>query len=275
MNNLFYGYSETNAPTIINTTFKFRRGSSKDWHDVNPILAEGEPGVETDTLKLKIGNGVLAWRDLPYLTGAPSEPESIFIYNAILTVEDLPEIGSEESLYKIASTQKLYYWDSNKGEFICLNYEFVDTDTNTDNIVIVENLPEIGEENLLYKLPDQSFHYWNSNTHSFEPLIPEAEIIIPEVEVKGGIEVVNAVEDLPAEGKSDMLYKVLADELVYTWNVSTTSYEALTSNTIESKSSLIVVPSFGALPEFGENDVLYKTNDTQLLYLWNNNTNIY
>ena len=327
MNDLFYGYSETNAPTIINTTFKFRRGTAKDWTDVNPVLAEGEPGVETDTLKLKIGNGTSAWQDLPYLTGESSDPESIFIYNAILVVEDLPEIGNEESLYKVAATQKLYYWDNNKGEFICLNYEFVDTDTNTDNIVLVEELPAQGEENLLYKLPDQSFYYWNSTSQAFEPLVPD---IIPEVEVKGGIEVVDTVAELPLEGasdmlykvlenelvytwnsstgtyeslaatiippeveakeslivvdsvsdlpetgESDMLYKVLEDEQVYTWNASTSSYKTLSSGVVESKRYIEVVSSFGALPEIGENDVLYKTNDTQLLYMWNNVTKIF
>ena len=60
MNDIIYSTTtvEGPAPTIINTTFKLRRGSSSDWSKVNPILAEGEPGVETDTLKLKIGNGI-------------------------------------------------------------------------------------------------------------------------------------------------------------------------------------------------------------------------
>ena len=203
------------------------------------------------------------------------------VYNAILVVEELPEIGSEESLYKIANTQKLYYWDANEGKYICLNCEFTDTDTNTDNIIIVEELPAIGEENLLYKLPDQSFYFWNKLSNSFSPLVPNAEIIIPPVEVKGGIEVVNTIEDLPLIGNSDMLYKVLSNELVYTWNISTNSYKSLNAEEIipippiDAKSNIKVVDSFGVLPEVGENDVLYKTNDTQLLYLWNNNTNIY
>ena len=155
MDELFYGYSgEQNAPTTINTIFKFRRGPSSYWHSINPILAEGEPGVETDTLKLKIGNGFTVWNDLPYLSGLSSEPETTIIYNAILIVEELPETGNEESLYKVADTQKLYYWDANENQYICLNYEFIDTDTNTDNVVIVKELPLIGEENLLYKLPN-------------------------------------------------------------------------------------------------------------------------
>lgn len=36
------------------------------WKDCNPILAEGEMGVESDTRLFKFGNGVTPWRDLQY-----------------------------------------------------------------------------------------------------------------------------------------------------------------------------------------------------------------
>jgi microcystin-dependent protein len=47
---------------------QLRRDVASDWAAINPILASGEPGVETDTGKLKIGNGVAAWNSLPYFT---------------------------------------------------------------------------------------------------------------------------------------------------------------------------------------------------------------
>ncbi len=53
-------------------TFKFRRDMSWDWTSRNPILSEGEPGVETDTGRLKIGDGLKNWEDLkllPHLKG--------------------------------------------------------------------------------------------------------------------------------------------------------------------------------------------------------------
>ena len=37
-----------------------------DWRSSNPVLEAGEPGFETDTKKLKMGNGSSAWNDLPY-----------------------------------------------------------------------------------------------------------------------------------------------------------------------------------------------------------------
>lgn len=49
------------------TIFKFRRASKEQWENVNPVLREGEPGFEIDTGKLKIGNGILPWKDLIYI----------------------------------------------------------------------------------------------------------------------------------------------------------------------------------------------------------------
>jgi hypothetical protein len=48
-------------------TYKLRRDLSSRWTTVNPVLAQGEPGYEFDTGKLKIGDGVKVWTALPYL----------------------------------------------------------------------------------------------------------------------------------------------------------------------------------------------------------------
>ena len=48
------------------TQIQFRRGLSTEWTSVNPILAQGEMGLELDTNKAKIGDGVQNWNALPY-----------------------------------------------------------------------------------------------------------------------------------------------------------------------------------------------------------------
>jgi hypothetical protein len=40
-----------------------------NWTSSNPTLAEGELGLETDTGKFKVGNGVNQWTGLPYSSG--------------------------------------------------------------------------------------------------------------------------------------------------------------------------------------------------------------
>jgi hypothetical protein len=45
---------------------QFRRGTAAEWTGVDPTLAEGEMGIETDTNLFKIGNGNDSWTELPY-----------------------------------------------------------------------------------------------------------------------------------------------------------------------------------------------------------------
>lgn len=47
-------------------TIQLRRGTAAEWTAANPILADGELGVETDTVFYKIGDGVTAWNALSY-----------------------------------------------------------------------------------------------------------------------------------------------------------------------------------------------------------------
>lgn len=47
---------------------QIRRDSSTQWTSVNPILAEGELGIELNTGKIKVGNGINTWNSRPYIT---------------------------------------------------------------------------------------------------------------------------------------------------------------------------------------------------------------
>ena len=48
---------------------QFKRGLAASWTSVNPTLAVGECGFESDTKKLKIGTGSTAWNSLTYFAG--------------------------------------------------------------------------------------------------------------------------------------------------------------------------------------------------------------
>ena len=84
---------------VLKTTFKVRRGQSQVWADINPILADGEPGYELDTHRLKIGDGEKSWNELPYIGGSSTEIPELQEY---VTKEEL------ESLVKayIPSSEK-------------------------------------------------------------------------------------------------------------------------------------------------------------------------
>lgn len=49
------------------TRFELRRNLASVWTSTNPILLAGEPGVETDTGQMKVGNGTDTWNSLVYV----------------------------------------------------------------------------------------------------------------------------------------------------------------------------------------------------------------
>jgi hypothetical protein len=53
------------------TQIQVRRGTASQWTSTNPVLAAGEWGYESDTGKVKIGNGSSAWNSIGYI-GATS-----------------------------------------------------------------------------------------------------------------------------------------------------------------------------------------------------------
>ena len=74
------------------TTIKFRRDTSANWTSVNPIPAQGEPCYETDTGKLKIGNGSDNYVTLPYVSdGGGSAGTTDYTQ-----LENKPQINSVE-----------------------------------------------------------------------------------------------------------------------------------------------------------------------------------
>lgn len=65
----------------MSTKIQFRRGTASQWTSANPILSSGETGYETDTGKLKIGNGSTAWSSLDYFLDT-SELASTYLTQA-------------------------------------------------------------------------------------------------------------------------------------------------------------------------------------------------
>lgn len=50
----------------LNYRFAMRRRTAAGWTTLNEVLLQSEWGHESDTNRLKIGDGVTAWVDLPY-----------------------------------------------------------------------------------------------------------------------------------------------------------------------------------------------------------------
>ncbi len=94
---------------------QLRRDISTVWSSVNPILLLGEYGLETDTGKQKLGDGVKTWLLLPYFTGfldTTSFSGSLSaaddtVQKAFNTLDNLSFADTDASYLTLANTSSL------------------------------------------------------------------------------------------------------------------------------------------------------------------------
>jgi hypothetical protein len=76
-----------------------KAGDAASWTAENPVLSIGEIGIETDTNKVKIGDGVTAYNSLNYLTtSGSSDGTEVTSFNGrtgvvTLTLADVTGVG--------------------------------------------------------------------------------------------------------------------------------------------------------------------------------------
>jgi len=89
----------------MSNRIQFRRDTAARWAEVNPILMEGEIGIETDSkpYKIKVGDGVNTWNQLGYSWGVGN----------IVNNPDDEDIVSENNMLKFAD--KAYDTDNFSG----------------------------------------------------------------------------------------------------------------------------------------------------------------
>ena len=60
------------AVNTVPVTLQIRHAIAANWTTRNPVLAQGEYGLESDTFLIKVGDGVRDWAHLPYLNSLDS-----------------------------------------------------------------------------------------------------------------------------------------------------------------------------------------------------------
>lgn len=53
---------------MVNGRFQFQRGTKAQWEESEIVLLDGEIAIESDTTKMKAGDGKTLYKDLPYIT---------------------------------------------------------------------------------------------------------------------------------------------------------------------------------------------------------------
>ena len=131
-------------------TFQYRRDTSSKWAYNNPILSEGELGIETDTRNIKIGNGITPWSGMTY---------GGFIGNTGITGGNIKSLTGDKDIIVTDTSGDLQIWykgigdvtgsgnitASKNGQVVTLGYNgspnpFLKSYTSDENITIGHNL---------------------------------------------------------------------------------------------------------------------------------------
>lgn len=139
----------------LNTRIQLKHGLAASWTEKNPVLLAGEIGIETDTLKMKVGNGTSNWKALGYLGADANDILAIINENrdscttvevaegqsdteALATISN-PKNGDTAILVKVISGDKKSYtafvydnaWKAMDGNYRADNVYFDDDITYT------------------------------------------------------------------------------------------------------------------------------------------------
>ena len=85
------------ADKTLNIRIQLRNDTAENWNTQNPVLLEGEMGVETDTGKTKIGNGTAHWKDLKYSGVDEDTIKGIIDKNRSAFTEVVPNEGETDA----------------------------------------------------------------------------------------------------------------------------------------------------------------------------------
>ena len=89
----------------LNTRIQLKHGLAASWTERNPVLLAGEIGIETDTLKMKVGDGTTNWSALGYLGADANDILAIINENrdSCTTVEVAEGQSDTEALATISN----------------------------------------------------------------------------------------------------------------------------------------------------------------------------
>ena len=100
------------TPTTVPVRLQLRADTAANWTSVNPILLANELGRETDTGKIKIGNGTSTWTSLAYQPFGGQITNADIAANAEIAVSKLQD-GTARQLLQTAANGTDVEWASN------------------------------------------------------------------------------------------------------------------------------------------------------------------
>lgn len=152
------------AAHSLQVTFQIRQSTAENWTTRNPILFEGEFGLEIDTFLIKVGDGVRDWAHLPYLNKLNATYFK-HMQDGSLTFSDTFAEQINNLIAQAGGDAHLVINDDPTEDTDPVNYSFLqrfiaDAIAHAGHLKrqVVEKLPELEEadENTIYLMPSES-----------------------------------------------------------------------------------------------------------------------
>jgi hypothetical protein len=133
----------------MSITMQQKRGTASNWTSSNPILLAGEIGFETDTNKIKVGDGTNHWNDLSYvaindelLTAGNNDASSLVSIENATTIDTI--VASEWRSVKYVITMAKTSGGTNKFASTELTILIDSTNVNVSEYGAIDNNGEVG-----------------------------------------------------------------------------------------------------------------------------------
>ena len=123
----------------LQTQILLRNDVALNWSTVNPILGKGEVGLESDTNKFKVGDGLTAWNELGYFGGQSIYQDNITKPGTM--VGDIAVVKTEIATGKYSHTA--YVWDGKAWAAMDGNYNANNVYLDND-ITLAGNYTQVG-----------------------------------------------------------------------------------------------------------------------------------
>ncbi|CAB5214666.1 hypothetical protein UFOVP190_210 [uncultured Caudovirales phage] len=156
----------------MSAKIQIRRDTALNWTATNPVLAQGEPGLEIDTNKVKYGNGSTAWNLLDYAAGGSSGSAGDYSTGFSDGVDDktyhfVREQGKKEFTFETEGFKLIEITLTSDMVADVLNGNLTFTSENTPGIDDVWLTRTRGNQIYMYTKSDFDLNNWNSWFQNF------------------------------------------------------------------------------------------------------------
>lgn len=184
----------------VKAIIQLRRATEAEWIEKNPVLRNGEPALSTDINKLKVGDGVQTWSELPYIDGILDSEVTSTSNNAVTSSAIHYAISEVVEDFELKTPRILFNtkaeWDAQPQTVGVKNTIYIYTDYRTDedgneimgiklgdgNAYLID-MP-FTDEAFLNHINDTTIHitaeeraFWNEKVRCYYSLIDEDTVV--------------------------------------------------------------------------------------------------